>query len=211
MQQFIDGLKKGRVNDDVAVGHLSSFEQKLVTELHRIELKGKRQRCVAALLTNEMVANLQVQLNLRNKYVDSSNNFLFARPGKCETPYRGSDCLREHAVSAQTEHPETLTSTNLRKHLATCSQVLNISENQQDILADFMGHDIRVHRNFYRLPLGLVQKTQVSQILMAINGGKTSMYKSIEEVEYKQGRLANSSFIAITFMHKFISSQIQYK
>ena len=41
-----------------------------------------------------------------------------------------------------------MTSTSLRKHIAVVSQVLAL----KDVLANFMGDDIRVHREFYRLP-----------------------------------------------------------
>lgn len=32
------------------------------------------------------------------------------------------------------------------------THVLGLSETNQDLLAQFMGHDIRIHRKFYRLP-----------------------------------------------------------
>ena len=32
------------------------------------------------------------------------------------------------------------------------SQILNLNENELDVLARFMGHDIKVHRKYYRLP-----------------------------------------------------------
>jgi len=54
----------------------------------------------------------------------------------------------------------------LRKHVTTISQVLNLKENELDIdlLAQFMGHD-RVHREFYRLPLDVLQTAEVAKIL----------------------------------------------
>jgi hypothetical protein len=67
-----------------------------------------------------------------------------------------------------------MTSTRLRQQLGTHCQVLGLSENSQDILATFMGHDIRVHRNFYRLPDNILQLAKVSKVLHAINTGKMS-------------------------------------
>ncbi|RXN22575.1 hypothetical protein ROHU_023424 [Labeo rohita] len=38
--------------------------------------------------------------------------------------------------------------------MATMSKVLNLKDNEMDDLADFLGHDIRVHQQYYRLPEG---------------------------------------------------------
>ena len=45
-----------------------------------------------------------------------------------------------------------------------------------DQLANFLGHDIRIHREFYRLPEKTLQLAKVSKVLMAYGG------ISIEEV-----------------------------
>ncbi|XP_041816802.1 uncharacterized protein LOC121623553 [Chelmon rostratus] len=43
-----------------------------------------------------------------------------------------------------------------------------------DQLATFLGHDIRVHREFYRLPESTLQLAKVSKLLMAMEKGKLS-------------------------------------
>ncbi|CAC5383150.1 unnamed protein product [Mytilus coruscus] len=65
---------------------------------------------------------------------------------------------------ADVKHPELLTSTLLRKQMATLAQVLNLSEISQGILATFQGHDIRVHRQFYRPPEETMQ-VESSEVL----------------------------------------------
>ena len=40
-----------------------------------------------------------------------------------------------------------------------------------------MGHDIRIHRQFYRLPLSILQKAKVAQVLQVINSGNIAKYK----------------------------------
>ena len=69
------------------------------------------------------------------------------------------------------------TSTELRKQLATLAQILNLSETSQNILATFQCHDIRVHREFYRLPEDTLQLAKVSKILHSINNGTIGQYK----------------------------------
>ena len=51
------------------------------------------------------------------------------------------------------------------------SQILNLHENELDILAQFLGHDICVHRDFYRLPCATIQVAKVSKWLLAMEKG----------------------------------------
>ena len=73
--------------------------------------------------------------------------------------------------------PETLSSTKLRRQVATLTRVLNRNDTEQDLLADFLGHDIRVHRKFYRLPEGTLQLAKISKVLMACEQGRMSEFK----------------------------------
>lgn len=43
-----------------------------------------------------------------------------------------------------------------------------------DQLATFLGHDIRVHREFYQLPESTLQLAKVSKLLIAMEKGKLS-------------------------------------
>lgn len=78
-------------------------------------------------------------------------------------------------------------------------QLLSLKENSQDILATFQGHDIRVHREFYRLPESALQLAKVSKILHMVNKGtiaKYNMYKGqdFDDIEFtEQGKYAYRS------------------
>ncbi|XP_076008551.1 uncharacterized protein LOC143002364 [Genypterus blacodes] len=91
--------------------------------------------------------------------------------------FRGSDCIRELAKNCGAEKPEALSSTKLRRQVATLSRVLNLNDTEQDLLADFLGHDIRVHRKFYRLPEGTLQLAKISKVLMACEQGRLAEFK----------------------------------
>ena len=66
-----------------------------------------------------------------------------------------------------------LTSTKLRKHIATMSQMLALRSHELDLLANFLRHDISVHREFYRLPEQTLQVAKVSKLLNAMERGDT--------------------------------------
>ncbi|XP_026002094.1 uncharacterized protein LOC113008692 [Astatotilapia calliptera] len=125
----------------------------------------------------------------------AENIFLFARP-HCLTPYRGQDCLRIYATECGAENPEHLRSTQLRKHVATLSQILNLKNHELDQVANFLGHDIRVHREYYRLPEATTQLAKISKLLIAMEKGslKSLQGKTLEEIEIEDNlQLTDSS------------------
>lgn len=93
--------------------------------------------------------------------------------------------MRDHSSLCGAKRPDLIRSTGLRKQIATLSQILNLKDNELDILAKFLGHDIRVHREFYRKPDDCVQLAKVSKILMSLEKGTLTdqMGKSLDEIE----------------------------
>ncbi len=124
------------LHDDVSLG-LTKFEKKLCEHFSRVEIRGKRGRKVAVLLTPGMVESLNLLINNRVECdVHDTNIFLFARP-KCSSYYRGQDCLL-YAEKCGAKKTEYLRSTQLRKHVTTLSQILNLKDNELDQVADFL-------------------------------------------------------------------------
>lgn len=159
------------MHKDIAVG-LSDFEKKLCGYFQRVEIRGKRGRKVPVLLSPNMVVAMDLLVNMREKcQVPVENQHLFARPGAL-SHYRGADCIRQYAQASGAKHPDALSSTKLRKQVATLSTVLNLKDNEMDQLANFLGHDIRVHREFYRLPESTLQLAKISKLLIAMEKGK---------------------------------------
>ena len=159
------------MNDDITTG-LNEIKKRLCQQLNRVELKGKRGRKVAVLLTPDMTASLTLLVSKSKECgVDDGNGHLFVIP-HCQGFFRGQDCLCKNARAAcGAVNPCSLTSTNLPKHIATISQVMNLKDNELDQLANFLGHDIRVHREYYRLPQSTIQLSKISKLLIAMQGG----------------------------------------
>ncbi|XP_033970389.1 uncharacterized protein LOC117469991 isoform X2 [Trematomus bernacchii] len=172
------------LHQDVAMG-LSKTEQRLCNYFSQVEITGKGGRKVAVLLSPSMLDALTLLVSKRTECgVFSTNVFLFARP-KCMIYYRGQDCLRLHTSKCGAKHPKHLRSTHLRKHVATLSQVLNLKNNELDQVADFLGHDIRVHQDFYRLPVPTTQLAKISKLLLSMDKGQLSSIqgKSLDEID----------------------------
>lgn len=62
------------------------------------------------------------------------------------------------------QSPENINGTKLQKFAATVTQVINVTENETYWLARHLGHDIRVHRDFYRLHESAVELTKISTL-----------------------------------------------
>lgn len=80
--------------------------------------------------------------------IPDANEYLFAIP-HCMTYYQGHSCLKKFAAECGAREPTYLRSNQLRKQVATTSQIMNLQSNELDQLADFLGHNIAVHRQYY--------------------------------------------------------------
>ena len=125
------------------------------------------------LLTTEMTKSLNflVEKRGREKYILDSNEYVFARQNS-DSHLHGSDCLKKYAATSRAKRPEkTVTSSQLRKHPATLSQIMNLKENELDQFANFMGHDIRVHCEYYLLMENTLQIANISKVVLAMEIG----------------------------------------
>ncbi|XP_055083901.1 uncharacterized protein LOC129456909 [Periophthalmus magnuspinnatus] len=163
---------------------LSETEKKLCRNFVRIETKGKWGRKVPILLTPKMVETLELLVKTRQTCgVLQENPYLFARPASM-FHQRGS-CIGVFAKACGAKNPGAISSTKLRKHAATLSTVLNMNENEMDQLANFLGHDLYVHRQYYRLPEGTLQLAKISKVLMSLEQGRLVDFKgkNLDEIE----------------------------
>ncbi|XP_047221298.1 uncharacterized protein LOC124876976 isoform X2 [Girardinichthys multiradiatus] len=164
---------------------LTALEQKLCNYFVRITIVGKRGRKVPVLLGPMMKESLDALTRRREECgVLEENQYLFALPNSVHY-LRGSDCIRQFVSECSgLKNPTALTSTKLRKHIATLSTVLNLKTTELDQLADFLGHNVAVHRKHYRLPEGTIQLAKISKVLLAMEQGRLGEYKgkSLDEI-----------------------------
>ena len=141
-----------------------------------------------------------------NVGVHPSNIYLFAVPTNgSEKNIRGPDAVRKHVRQCNMECPEAIFSTNLRKHVATLSQLINLDPNDLEMLASFMGHDITIHREFYRLPEDTLQLAKCSKILLLMERGGISQYrgKSLCDIDID----LNGLYLLKIFFHFLFSTK----
>lgn len=160
---------------EVITSTLQPLEKQLMKRLDMVEIRGKRGRKVAVILTPDMKEAIDVLVEKRQRVgINNNNRYLFARASAASLTYiRGWDCLKKHACDAnlQLEKPELITSTRLRKYIATVSQVLDLDERELGWLARHMGHNIDIHKEYYRLHDSTIELAKISKILTAVDQG----------------------------------------
>ncbi|XP_049905141.1 uncharacterized protein LOC126393210 isoform X3 [Epinephelus moara] len=165
--------------------HLTANEMSMFSHFTRIELPGKLSQGVPLLLTPQTEEALELLCNNRKECaVKKTNIYLFAHPEK-HTYLRGSDCIRKYSNECGAKNPEALRSTELRKQIATLSSVLNLKDADRDQLARYLGHNNRIHENFYRLKLDTLQIAKVSKLLLAMQQGRIGDYigMNLDEID----------------------------
>lgn len=123
-------------------------------------------------------------MKYREYVFEKVNNYLFGNPAT-QLPIMGYEVLRKYATMSKAKNPHALTSTRLRKHLATLTQLFNMTENDMEQLASFMGHTLGIHRSSYRLPNDVYQTAKISKLLILMEKGNAGQFrgKSLDEIE----------------------------
>ncbi|XP_022109705.1 uncharacterized protein LOC110989543 isoform X2 [Acanthaster planci] len=179
---------------------LSDLERQLCKMFRVVEIVGKRGRTVPVLLSNEAVAWLSALVAKRHEAGVAQDNFLFARfcyGGRGHI--RGSGCLKAYADKAGLDNASSIRSTKLRKHVATASQILVLKEHQLETLANFMGHDLPVHREYYQLPDTVQRVTKLSRLFVSLERGSlpSQWGKSLDDLH-----INGDSFLVLLLHHK---------
>ena len=146
-----------------------------------VEITGKRNRKVPVLLTPAVKeAIVMLEANREKGNVNSDNIYIFAtNDGKSLNPIRGNHVIRQVCGMVDLQQPDVITSNNLRKYAATVSQLVEMDDNELGWLARHLGHDINVHREFYRLQESTLEMAVVGNLLLAIDEGRAHKFKGM--------------------------------
>lgn len=82
---------------------------------------------------------------------------------------------------------------SLIRSISLFVQVMNLSENEMDVIAKFMGHDIKIHRKNYRLPDQALQLGKVTRVLLALEVGKVKDLSGQNLINFSTSSPGNSS------------------
>lgn len=152
--------------------------------------------------------NLLIQTRPLLKISDT-NKHVFCSVSERRTDYiRGSDVIQDFCNRSSAKRPEALRSTKLRQQVATMTHILNLKDNELGILANFMGHDVKVHPEYYRFRDQIVQVAKVSKFVHAVERGEPGNYEgqSLQDIPVPNDEL-DSKYIKCSYKVGQISSK----
>ena len=164
--------------DDVMM-HLNISEQALAKRMTVIEVRGKSTRGlrkVYVLLTEKMKQGCLHLIDTRLRAgIPSDNPFLFGNSEK--GPIDGCQAMRDMSDACPNlKKPHVIRSRLLRRYLATTAQVLEMTGDELQMVADHMGHSVSIHTDIYRTQSSLLERTKVARALIAIESGKMTKF-----------------------------------
>lgn len=155
---------------------LNKNDKFLADYFKHIFTDGKKSRTVPILLDPATEKCLCLLYKLREEAnVSAQNPYIFGLPGMSlsSNEYKYPDpCtyIRKYSNLCGAKEPTLLRGTILRKHFATTVALLDVCNEELESIANFMGHDLSIHKNFYRLPQVSSQVTKISKLLLASTG-----------------------------------------
>lgn len=143
----------------------------------------------------DTIANVEEIINLRNNFGLEKNRYLFGLPGT-ENPINGFACMQKHGrLALGPKKSSSISSTRLRKQLATITQIFSMEKNELQQLATFMGHTEKTHEDFYRLPDDVYQTAKISKLLLLSKQPDFEKYKGmkLKDIEVSDEAVVNES------------------
>ena len=136
------------------------------------------------LFTEETTSAVRLLLATRSKAgISERNEFVFARQLESNNHIDGWQAVRSVAMKANLKKPELITSTRIRKELATTLQLLDMNEAELTWVTNHRGHSVNVHRRWYRQEESTMELTKVAKVLSAKDDGINFQNEKMDDLD----------------------------
>ncbi|XP_033725163.1 uncharacterized protein LOC117315128 [Pecten maximus] len=186
-------------SDELTGVDLTKFEKRLVEDQDVIEIRGKcgkfvpvivpkHARRILKFLTSDNVRR-SAGVSERNPYVFASNR---------EGIIRGYDAVRSVTEAAGLEHPERIRGTNMRRLMATLSQILffhaiDVTPQQQQWIVDHLGHTLDVHKIHYKCTSDMIERVDIAKLLLMMDNRLLGKFKGKRLEEFQLDELLENN------------------
>ncbi|XP_053391704.1 uncharacterized protein LOC128554446 [Mercenaria mercenaria] len=73
--------------------------------------------------------------------------------------------------------PDLIRTRLLRRYMATTCQVMDMSGDELKLVADHMGHSLKIHTNIYKTQNSILERTKVAKALIAMENGELGRFR----------------------------------
>ena len=170
------------------------MEKLLAQRLNLVYSKGKRKKRVPTLFTDELSKALRYLVKYRsNVGVLEKNIYLFPCPTRnSKSHIRGCEVLHEISLKASLQNPNLVTSTKIRKHMATVLQLLDMNNAELEWVTEHLGYTADVHKTWYRQEASTIELTKVAKLLIAKDKNVNFKNKKMKDITGKTVFLTRS-------------------
>lgn len=170
------------------------MEKLLAQRLNLVYSKGKRKKRVPTLFTDELSKALRYLVKYRsNVGVLEKNIYLFPCPTRnSKNHIRGWEVVHEISLKASLQKPNLVTSTKIRKHMATVLQLLDMNNAELEWVTEHLGHTADVHKTWYRQEASTIELTKVAKLLIAKDKNVNFKNKKMKDITGKTVFLTRS-------------------
>ena len=166
-------------DNEQVMSQMDIAEKALAGRMVAIEVRGKSTRGlrkVFVVLSQPMLRLCQHLIQTRMYVgIPPSNVYLFTTPSG--SILDGCRAMREVTFRCPgLECPELIRTRLLRKYLATTIQLLDMTGNELQMIADHMGHSVAVHTDIYRMQSSMLERTKVARALVALENGQLGKF-----------------------------------
>ncbi|ESO84729.1 hypothetical protein LOTGIDRAFT_168393 [Lottia gigantea] len=168
---------------------LTKFEQMLLSSQELVEIRGKTGRKVPVIIPSECIKMLEFlsnpEIRLKSN-INKENQYMFANTGS--GVIRAGESLNNVKERLELRGSSRILATNLRKHTATISQIVNLTDQELKNLCRHLGHTQRVHENHYRQTLGLVERIDIAKLMIMQEHNLIATYanKKLSEIQFDE-------------------------
>lgn len=155
MERFeLDDFNKMKFITEKDEGYrsLSKEEKQRAKEYGHTVIQGKLYKSVPLLLSARVRDGINVVIKYRKEArISSKNPFVFGISGYYKDAHLcASSVMRKLSELCGADKPELLRGTPLRKQIATKCTEMQLDLTQTSTVADYLGHDILIHKKVYQ-------------------------------------------------------------
>lgn len=116
--------------------------------------------------------------------ISSSNPFVFASFGSHDSQINSWQAMNKMAQEAGCKHPHLISSSRLRKYLATVCQILDFEDYELEWLSRHLAHDPNSHKQHYRQHDATVEIAEIGSLILAADAGQMNKFagKKLSEI-----------------------------